>query len=463
MDRDPTGRRCTAAALLAGALLRLFFLLHHPRFSGDSLVYGDLAHNLLAHHVFGFTEDTLRPTLIRLPGYPLFLAVCFLLFGNANYVAVICVQAVLDLLTCVLLGRLAGQLWGVRAGRIALGLATLCPFTANYAAAPLTETLSLLCAVLAFYALARWSALRSLCWAAVLGLSLAYAVLLRPDQGLLAAAILPAMLWIALTRGRPASLPRRFAAPTFACALVVLPLLLWGVRNWRVFHVVQPLAPRYANDPGESVPFGFQRWYRTWALDFKSTVDVYWQYDGSPVLMKDLPARAFDTPAQRAETAALLARYNDETASTPAFDAAFARLAALRVAAHPLRYFILLPVGRELDMWLRPRTELLKAPLDWWNLRAHPVASVAELTYALLDAAYLVLALAGIFLWRSRPSPLPVAFPCALAAFVGLRCLLLLTIDNSEPRYTLECFPVVILLGACALAGSASSREVEPI
>jgi hypothetical protein len=32
-----------------------------------------------------------------------------------------------------------------------------------------------------------------------------------------------------------------------------------------------------------------------------------------------------------------------------------------------------------------------------------------------------------------------------------LRCVLLLTLDNSEPRYTLECFPVVIVLAAFAL------------
>jgi hypothetical protein len=35
---------------------------------------------------------------------------------------------------------------------------------------------------------------------------------------------------------------------------------------------------------------------------------------------------------------------------------------------------------------------------------------------------------------------------------VVLRCALLWTLDNSEPRYTLECFPVVILLAAMAWA-----------
>jgi hypothetical protein len=34
--------------------------------------------------------------------------------------------------------------------------------------------------------------------------------------------------------------------------------------------------------------------------------------------------------------------------------------------------------------------------------------------------------------------------------FTAMRCLLLLTLDNSEPRYTLECFPMVILLASFA-------------
>ena len=37
------------------------------------------------------------PTLIRLPGYPLFLAVCFRLFGMENYAAAAWVQIALDL------------------------------------------------------------------------------------------------------------------------------------------------------------------------------------------------------------------------------------------------------------------------------------------------------------------------------------------------------------------------------
>jgi hypothetical protein len=450
----------SAAALLAGAVLRGLFLYWHPRYAGDALTYGDLAHNMLAHHIFGFSDNVIRPTLIRLPGYPAFLALCFILFDAGNYLPVLWVQAAVDLLSCSLLGSLAGRLMGRRAGLAVLWLAALCPFTANYAAAALTETLSIFCVVLAFFSLERWIALQSasergLKWACTVGLALAFAVLLRPDQGLLSAAIVPAMLWTSFRASRQPTGPqcdRRWVCPGLVVLIVALPLLLWGVRNWRVFHVIQPLAPRYANDPGEPVLYGFQRWYRSWGVEFKSTVDVYWAYDGSTVALKDLPPRAFDSPAQREQTAAILARYNDEQASTPWVDNAFTQLAAQRAAQHPLRQYVAMPLAREADMWLRPRTELMRKPLDWWNVRAHPGASAFEIAYGLLNLAYLVLAALGLWYWRSmhwQPRP---ALAMAMLAFVALRSLLLLTLDNSEPRYTLECYPVVILLAGFAIA-----------
>src|ERR1700677_2351519 len=84
------------AALAAGLLLRMWFVRHMPMIAGDSLMYGDIAKNWLQHGVYGFTEIgpnpgalQIRPTLIRLPGYPLFLAACFRVFGVEHYSAVL--------------------------------------------------------------------------------------------------------------------------------------------------------------------------------------------------------------------------------------------------------------------------------------------------------------------------------------------------------------------------------------
>jgi hypothetical protein len=441
-------------AVACGLLLRLVFLYFHPRWVGDTQIYGELAENMLTHHVFGFSA-TLAPTLIRLPGFPLFLAACFVVFGHANYLAVALVQIALDLLGCMFLGLLAERVWSARVGSAALWIACLCPFTANYTAAVLTETVSILCVVLALFALERWivrwrAGELGIGWCLVIGGSLAFAVLVRPDEGLLAAAVVPAMLWVALlTRGR--GLGAKLMPAVVVSLVVALPLVVWTARNWRVFHVVQPLAPRYANDPDETVDLGFQRWYRTWGVDFESTYDAYWNYDGAPILMSSLSERAFDSAEQRATTADLLARYNASLSETPAFDAEFEKLAKERIAAHPLQYYVTMPLAREADMWLRPRTELLRIPIDWWKF-TRPGASVFAIVYMLLNAALLVAALIGAWgargLWR-REAGLVIA----AVLFVGLRSALLATLDNSEPRYTLECYPIVILLAAMALAG----------
>jgi 4-amino-4-deoxy-L-arabinose transferase-like glycosyltransferase len=445
-----------AIALAAGTTLRLYFLATAPKLTTDTLLYGDIAKNLLQHHVFGFTVNGAppRPTLIRVPGYPLFLALCFLLFGVDNYHAVLYVQLLIDLATGLLIADLARRLFGTRAGMAALWLAALCPFTANYVGSALTETLTLFFIAAAFYALHRWSETthrynRRL-W--LIAASLAAAILIRPEQGLLAAAIVPAMLWIAARSHatRPSSLPTRLAPVLVAALCVVLPLAPWAARNWHTFHVVQPLAPRSATDPGEHIPLGFQRWYRTWAIEFASNEYVYWNYDSSDIKITDLPTRAFDSPEQHAETAKLLADYNLTDSDSPSLDARFNALAAERISGHPIRSYIVLPVARLANMLFRPRLELTAITLEWWQWNEDRKESTFAYAYALLNLAYIVLGVRGFIRWKTMPPAFAGRAPLAIAmaAYVALRCALLLTLDNSEDRYTLELFPIIILCAA---------------
>ncbi len=456
----------TAAALLLGLTLRLWFIAHNASITGDTLLYGDIAKNWLEHGIYGFTQAAAppAPTLIRLPGYPLFLAICFRLFGSEHYTAVMLFQSVIDLFTCLVLSRLAGRLFGPRAALATLWLAALCPFTANYVAAPLTECLSLACITLAFYSLERWRTTLPLAdiatnplaarlnrWLLLLAASLAYAILLRPEQGLLAAAILPAMLWIARSLGTSRQPKLQALVPVLLTAVcTLLPLVPWTARNWRTFHVIQPLAPRYATDPGEFVPLGFQRWYRTWAIEFASTEDIYWNYDGASVQISDLPTRAFDTQDQYTRTEAILAEYNKTNLATRAVDARFAQLAEERINADPIRYYLALPVARLLNMAFRPRTEILPISLEWWRWSEDHVKTAFATAYAALNLVYFALGGIGFWLWHRRirnesnwgGNP---ALAWAMAASIGLRCALLLTLDNSEPRYTLEFFPILLV------------------
>ncbi len=451
-------------AMLAGLLLRLFFLLRFPYTAGDSLIYGDIAHNLLVHHVYGFARvldgaaGAPRPTLIRLPGYPLFLAGCFRVFGLDRFTPVLFVQTMVDLGTCGLLSATAWRLFDQRAGVAALWLAALCPFTANYAAAPLTETLTLFCIAAAFFCLGRWrdhidgaEGAWFNRWLLLLALALAYAILLRPEQGLLAAAVLPALIWSSLQASRSQGVLRALRPALAVALLTILPLLPWTLRNWQVFHVFEPLAPRFATDPGESNPFGFQRWYRTWAIDFASTEDVYWLYDGTPIQISELPRRAFDNREQFAATDALLSTYNDNADATPEIDARFNVLGLERIRNHAFRYYIGLPFGRLFNMTFRPRTEMLPVPVAWWRFRNHMGSSLFALAFACLNLMFITLAAFTAIrrdFW-SRRDPL---LWCMLAT-IGMRCALLLTLDNSEPRYTLEFYPVLLILGSATIAG----------
>src|SRR5262249_44198627 len=150
---------------------------------------------------------------------------------------------------------------------------------------------------------------------------------------------------------------------------------------------------------GESTNPGWERWIKSWCLDFVSTYQVYWTVPDDKLDAKVLPVRAFDSPQQYDQTAALAADYNANGMKlTSDIDARFAQLADERVAAHPLRYHLLLPFGRMADMWLRPRTENLPIDIDWWDFQRHRRDTVFAWSFVALNLAYLLLALAGIWL-----------------------------------------------------------------
>ena len=471
------------AALLAGLALRLWMVRRFANVSGDSLVYGAIAKNWIQHGVYGFVRATtaagdvvVRPTLIRLPGYPAFLAACFRVFGAENYRAVMYVQAVADLLTCWLAAALAGRLWGARAYLPVLWLACVCPFTANYVVAPLTETLVLTTIALAFYALARWqdAGMGYGRWLWVVAGALAGSTMLRPEQGLLAAAVLPAMVWVS-SRGSRGLGAMRVAGPVLAVVLcVALPFVPWTIRNWRVFHVVQPLAPRAANDPGDEPLGGFNRWYRTWAIDFASTDMVYWNYNGDVIRMGDLPVRAFAPGCDAhgaivsgpgslyARTAALLEDYNRTTTTSRALEARFDGLARERIGADPVCYYLGLPVARVLNMMVRPRVELLPISDEWWKAGEHPGKRAWAVLLGAVNLVYFALAMAGFRAWRSWDAGGGArAVVWAMVACVVMRGGLLLTLDNSETRYTLEFFPVLFVLAGAAAVRARAPEEIS--
>jgi hypothetical protein len=448
-----------------GFLLRLVFIVFPRPGDEDTADYLELGHNLLHHGVYGMSDGaSISPTLFRLPGYPIFLAVFEQLFSgiwphswlNAVYVT----QVVADLAGCILLALFARRHFGPRGAVITLALAVLCPFTAVYDAIGMTEPLSIFAVALGIYATDRalaveFSGSRDRSALILAGCAAALAMLLRPDGVVLFFAIAGGIFWYVL-RGpaptRPATQPSRSnfrraaAASALFCMVALLPLVPWTIRNDVTFHVFQPLAARA--DPGEVWIAGPRRWLRTWTVEFVNTANVCWNFPGDTIDLADIPAWAYDSPQQRAETIALIEEYNETTTLTPHLRAAFTALADERIRDHPLRYYIVLPILRLADMLVRPRTEAFYLDVFWWRWSDHPWQTGISVLLGLIDLFYVAF---GIWGFVVRPVP----WPLILGGFVILRSLIIAMMENPEPRYTLMFFPVFIVGATAAISGAS--------
>jgi 4-amino-4-deoxy-L-arabinose transferase-like glycosyltransferase len=329
----------------------------------DGRTYAQIARNVLEQHVYSHeTEAPYDPSLIRLPGYPLFLASIYSVFGHTSNGAVRIAQALIDTATCALVALLAFY-WQPdetrkRATAIAaLALAAVCPFTTIYAATILTEVPTTFLVMAMFLAATfafrngsttedaegsteNVSFKRALLWWLVAGLCGGLAVLFRPDSGLFALAIgltlvITAPIWSAVAsaarhrfgslveasgdevpkRRRRFALPahstsRTLAAGTLFSLAFVLVLVPWTIRNARVFHLFQPLSPSHGEMPGEFVPRGYNQWLRTWVDDESYVSPFLWSLDTEPIDLDDVPPWSFDSPEEKARVAALLDKYN---------------------------------------------------------------------------------------------------------------------------------------------------------
>ncbi len=335
----------------------------------------------------------------------------------------------------------------------------LCPFTAAYVGIAMTECFSVFAIALGLYAAGRALAAQTsggrdlsaltIAWLVLAGLASALATLLRPDGIVLFASIGLALFVFSIRnlysiRSRPLTQPAsatppglslrsNFGALSIFCVAALLPLVPWTVRNWADFHVFQPLAPRYG-DPDEPSIAGARRWLRTWTVEYVNTANVCWNFPGEALDLASIPARAYDSPQQREQTLTLIAEYNRTNSLPPSLDARFAALAAERIHDHPFRYYVALPLLRDADMLLRPRTIEFDLDVFWWRWNEHPGQSAWAIFLGLINLFY-VAAAAWAFI-RGR-----VPFAWMLGSYLILRFIVLGAMENPEPRYTIQCFP----------------------
>ena len=508
-----------ALVLLVAFGFRLFVALRLPNDTpDDGRVYAQIARNVLEHHVYSHEEQApFVPSLIRLPGYPLFLSAIYSIAGHTNNTAVRIVQAIIDTATCILVALVAFQ-WTADEKRkrissiAAFTLAALCPFTTIYVATILTEVptsfLAVLLCLLATLAFKSSSRRRSLILWLLAGLTAGLAVFFRPDSGLFAAATGLTILLSTLNAARDTQkFFNRFsksvlsaAVFSFAFCLVLVP---WTIRNRRVFGVFQPLSPAHGEMPGEFVPRGYLMWLRTWLDDGRYIGPVLWRLDTSRIPIEAYPKRAFDSSAERDRVAALMDKYNhpvdeeDTTATptpspspatpdqtkqsdeatdedeeeeepeedpsaddpsnvemTPEIDAAFAQLARERIARAPFQYYVMLPLKRARSLWFDTHSQYYPFegelfPLDYMDYSIHQQYWLP--LFAGLTWAYTLLGVLGAWcLLRARRKEARLWLALA-GLIIFLRLGFFSTLENPEPRYVVEIFPFLAILGGIAI------------
>ncbi|MFS8086767.1 MAG: hypothetical protein ACMG6H_14125, partial [Acidobacteriota bacterium] len=350
---------------------------------------------------------------------------------------------------------------------------------------------------------------------------------------------------------------RTLAAGALFSLAFTLVLAPWTIRNARVFHLFQPLAPSHGEMPGEFVPRGYYQWLRTWLDHERYVAPFLWSLDSEPIDIDDVPASAFDSAEEKDRVAALLDKYNhpagaqvttgtaqpqpnatpspsptptpansktsnakatptpttksrrtskaEPTANanakdeedtgdesdqndssdqgdeadkgdesdqpeehgpvemTPEIDAGFAQLARERIARHSFRFYVLLPLKRAHTMWFDTHAQYWPfegdlLPLEDLDYEHHQQYWLP--LFAGLTAIYTLLGLAGAWLLWDSVRSAARGWLLLTALAILLRLILFSSMENPEPRYLVEFFPFLAILGGIAIARVAAMRSV---
>jgi len=296
---------------------------------------------------------------------------------------------------------------------------------------------------------------------------------------------------------------------TIGFALALAP---WTVRNARVFGLFQPIAPAQANMPGEFVPRGYIQWLKTWVDDVKYTETLEWSLDALPIHIEQVPEYAFDSPEERERVASLLERYNNPPSATsqpsaagtdvpnpkadsqnkaavvapevpeevaaeepetpeegedtpdepgetkqavemtPDVDAGFAEIARERIARHPLRFYLIVPLKRASALWFDTHSQYY--PFQGELLPLAALDGDLHQQYWLplfmfLTLLYTALGVGGIgVMWKDKQSRRCLLL---LGLLIIPRFAFLTTMENPEPRYVVEYFAFVAAVGSLSL------------
>jgi len=199
-----------------------------PWIAGDSIRYLDLSQAILRGHFGLIHNGVFDPEAWRQPGYPAFLALGSLIFGD-SHLGLIILQHGLTLTSIILTYLVVRRDLSVVAARVFLILCSVYPFVAEATAKFLTEALCLFLISVSVYAISArrpWSPY-------VAGLCGALAGLVRPN--LMFLPVVYALGYLIARRGLRKTLT--------VCIVAAVALVPWSIRNYQVFGRFSPMLP----------------------------------------------------------------------------------------------------------------------------------------------------------------------------------------------------------------------------
>lgn len=196
---------------------------------GDATLYDTFGRNVALEGVLGVGA---QPSGFVLPAYPVFVGGVYKVFGAVPG-AVRWSQAVLSVLTIMLLGRLARRLAGQRAQLVVVLCASFYPFLVYFVPEILTETLFIFCFSAMMTTSADIGSTGRLRDGIFHGLALAVGCMTRP----VALIMEPGILLLSRPWERTGR-ARRLSALGVAMAILGVAWGTWVVRNFRVFDEV---------------------------------------------------------------------------------------------------------------------------------------------------------------------------------------------------------------------------------
>lgn len=396
---------------LFGFLFRLYLLKVFPQpFVYDQLQYHEYAQGILNFHLFAHS--------FRLYGYPLFVALTYLLGGEKQIIGVPMwqlAQALLDTGTGLLLFFIAKKVFSNF--RIPLGVYLLYlfnPFTSAYTGVLLAEVLSTFLVAFIFLLILHFIEKKSVWYAMIISLVLGFLVAVRPSFIILSIVLVLWLLWETC---------RKFVRKKILYGLVILlsfflPFVYTIVGNWAYFDEFSLL---------DVDNYSLLNLYVSLYVE-KSSVNLtsIWEYPKEVMWAYNVYPQHERTPSERHLIQKQFYGYVIE-----------------KIVNNPLQ-FLWWRVEKMFFVWEKPTifpydtnpNSLLSKIGNWMNI------------------GLLVLAVVGMYLYRKTKKifTFPQKIFFRLSGFLFIYTSLIHTLTECLPRYSLPAYPYVLLFSILGMS-----------